>query len=200
MTSTAWHVLRATAAVTGIAVLGTGAAGAAFAEEAPGQKCGGLQAASVDGFNTDSVAPVNTLSNDVTAAIVGQHGGTTAASPTDPASAGQLQGFTFEMPPMQFGTAGEQQFDQTGTSPMMTPMMEHALPAVIGGQQVSTADQAPQQSFGQGNGMPEPVNEPANDAAGPAGDSVMPGAAGVFGTLSDSTTNDDSTSNHEFSL
>lgn len=227
MTSTARRVLRATAAVTGIATLGAGFAGSAFAAEQQADvQRGGLQVASIDGFNTESVVPVEALSTDVANAVAGGQGPKApVASPTDLASIGQLQGFNFEMPPTTLGTAaespaglaalgqagsmglehvglptaGEAQFDQTGMSPMMNPVMQHAVPAIVGGQRVSTAEDTPQ-SFGSDNGLPEPVNGPANDAAAPVTSSVMPTAASTFGTLSDSTTNDDTTSNHEFQV
>jgi hypothetical protein len=202
MTSTARRVLRATAAVTGMAALGTGIAGAAFAEEAHVQRGEGFQMASIDGFDTDSMLPVDQLSGDGTAALLG--GATapqsaTAASPTDLAAIGQLQGFTFEMPPTDFNTAGEPQFDQTGMSPMMTPVMEHALPAVLGGQKVGAADDTPQ-TVGSDNGLPQPVDGPANEATAPATSSVMPTIATAVGTVSSATTNDDTTSNHEFQV
>lgn len=229
MTSTARRVLRATAAVTGMAALGTGFAGAAFAEEAHVQRGEGFQMASIDGFDTDSVLPVDQLSGDATGALLGGAAApapqsATAASPTDLAAIGQMQGFTFEMPPLDFNTAaepagasalgsmgalgmeqvampvaGEAQFDQAGMAPMMTPVMEHALPAVLGGQQVNAADDT-SQSFGSDNGMPQPVEGPANDTAAPVTSSVMPTAATAFGTLSSATTNDGTTSNHEFQV
>lgn len=215
MTSTARRVLRVTAAVTGMAALGTGVAGAAFAEEAHVQRGSGFQTASIDGFDTESVVPIEQSTTDIgnlfaspTAPGVPSAPAATTAGPTDLAAIGQMQGFTFEMPPLDFNTAGnrvgvptagEAEFDQTGMSPMMTPVMEHALPAVLGGQRVSTAEDTPQ-SFGSDNGLPQPVDGPVNDTAAPVTGSVMPTTASAFGTISDSTTNDDTTSNHEFQL
>ncbi|MGQ0573158.1 MAG: hypothetical protein ACT4RN_03020 [Pseudonocardia sp.] len=227
MTSTARRAMRATAAVTGLAALGAGFTGSAFADEAHVQRGEGFQTASVDGFDTDSVLPVDQLSGDATAALLGG-ASAPAASPADDITAiGQMQGFTFEMPPMDFNTAaegndptgmaalgnmgsmgmehvavpvtGEEQFDQTGMSPMMTPVMEHALPAIVGGQQVNAADDS-DQSFGSDNGLPQPVDGPANEAAAPVTGSVMPTIAMMFGSVAGSTTNDDSTSNHEFQV
>lgn len=219
MTSMARRTFRATAAVTGMAALGAAFTGTAFAEEPHVQSGEGFQTASVDGFNTESMVPLESLTGDLGGAMgSAPQQKAPVASPTD---ALLPQGFTFEMPPTQFGTAqddtgmssignvgsmglehlrmgtaGEQQFGDMGMTPMMRPMMEHALPAITG-QKMSTADDS---TFGSENGLPEPANGPANEVMGPAGGSVMPTIATMMGTLGESTTNDDTTSNHEFQV
>ncbi|MGE3289619.1 MAG: hypothetical protein AB7J32_26470 [Pseudonocardia sp.] len=205
--TTARQALRATVALSGMAAIGAGAAAPAFAAEtttpnvdiAQLVEFNKLNTAGVDGFTADSIVPAGTLAADVGKALEAHRASRTAASPTDPISSiGQMPGFAFELPPTTFGTAGEQQFDQAGLAPMMTPVMQHALPALTGGQRVSTAGASDQGSVvGQDNGLPGPVNGPANEAAGPVLGGLMPAASDAVGTLSDSTTNDDTTSNHE---
>lgn len=221
MTSMARRTFRATAAVTGIAALGVGFAGSAFADEAQTKSGEGFQTASVDGFDTESMVPLESLTSDLGNAMgSAPQQKAQAASPTD---ALMPEGFTFEMPStsigtaqddtgmsslgsvgsmglehMRVGTAGEQQFDDMGMTPMMRPMMEHALPAITG--QNMAAAQQDGASFGSENGLPEPANGPANEVMGPAGGSVMPAIAAMMGTLGESTTNDDTTSNHEFQV
>lgn len=206
MTSTARQALRATVALTGMAAIGAGAATSALAAEtttpnvdlAQLVEINKLNTAGVDGFTTDSVVPVNSLAGDVAGVLASAQARKTTAGPTDSlTSIGGLPAFNFEMPPTEFGTAGEHEFDQVGMSPMMNPVMQYAVPSVLGGQRVSTAGE---DSLAQDNGLPEPVNGPANDAANPVTGSVLPSTAAVFGTLSDSTTNDGTTSNHEFQV
>lgn len=219
--TTARQTLRATLALTGMAALGAAAAAPAFAA-GPADTTGPagpaetttpnvdvaqlvelnkLNTAGVDGFTTDSVLPVESLATDVGKALAAHQASRTAAGPADPISSiGQMPGFAFELPPTSFGTAGEQQFDQTGLAPTMTPVMEHAIPAIVGGQHVSTAAADQGSVVGQDNGLPGPVNGPANQAAGPVLGGVMPATGDAVGTLSDSTTNDDTTSNHEFQV
>lgn len=213
MTSMARRTIRATAAVTGIAAIGAGLAGTALAEETsmvPNvqatdiakvdgiDQMGSVGIASVDGFNTESVAPTNALSADLATVLAGMNGRQNTAGPTDSLTAiGGMEGFQFEMPPTTFGTAGEQQFSDMGMAPMMEPMMVHALPAITG-QTISTAAEPGGSSFGSENGLPEPVDGPANDATSPATGSVMPATADTMAMLSNSTTNDDTTSNHSF--
>lgn len=234
MTSMVRRTVRATAAVTGMAALGAGFAGTAFADEpnvnfSDPMKLISVDAASVDGFDTESIAPTEALSTDVAgmlAGVAGKQAAPTASPADDVAAIGQMEGFNFEMPPLEFGTAaegndptgmsglghmgsmgmehlkfgaaGEEELAGAGLAPMMEPMMEHALPAITGGQQVRAAEQ--EETFGSDNGLPEPVDGPANDVAGPVTGSVMPAIAMMTGTVTDSTTNDDSTSNHEFQV
>lgn len=234
MTSMARRAMRVTAAVTGVAALGTGFAGNAFAAEpaidfAAPMDLLAVNTASVDGFDTESIAPTEALSGDFAETIVGatsSQGASTASSPIDPATAGALGGFHFEMPPTQFATAGEEymgetglaslghmdgvempalaaptageaQSDQLGLTPMMRPMMEHAVPAITG-QQVGVASEG--QSFGSDNGLPEPVDGPVNEVTGPVTSSVMPALAMMTAAVTDSTSNNDSTSDHSVEL
>lgn len=208
MTSKTRQALRATVALGGMAALGAGAAAPAFAAETTSPNLDvaqlvefdKLQTAGVDGFTTDSVLPVETLATDVGNALAAHDARTTTAGPTDSISSiGQMPGFSFEVPPTSFGTAGEKEFDQTGMTPMMQPVMEHALPAIVGGQRVGTASDETS-TVGQDTGLPGPVNGPFNAVAGPALAGLGPSAGDVVGTVSNSTTNDDTTSNHEFQV
>lgn len=232
MTSTARQALRATFALTGMAALGAGAATPALAAEtttpnvdiAQLVEFNKLHTAGVDGFNTDSMVPVDSLAGNVAGVLAAAQARHATSGPTDSlTSIGQLPGFNFELPQTDFGTAGptdlaalgtvgsgalqhvavptagEQQFNQVGVGPMMNPVMQYAVPAVLGGQRMGTAGPS-DESFGQDNGLPQPVNGPANDAASPVTGSLMPAVASTFGTISDSTTNDGTTSNHEFQV
>jgi len=208
MTSTARQALRAAATLTGMAALGAGVAAPAFAAEAtllPNVDVNQVvdsnkfHTAGVDGFNTESVVPTDAFANDLAHTLAAYNsrrhtadaGGLTSVTP-DP--------FVFSLEPTGLNTAGEQQFDDLGMSPMTTPMMNHAVPAILGGQKISTADSSPDQGFGQDNGLPDPADGPVNGAASPVTGSVKPTTKGAFGALSDTTSNDGTTSNHEFQV
>lgn len=198
MTSMARRTFRATLAVTGMAALGAGFAGTAFAGEPNVQKSDSLQAASVDGFNTESVVPSDQVSKDVGNVLAPKPKAATSG-PGDLTWIGQnTEPFQFSMEPTSVGTAGEEFTEPSGLSPMMTPMMEHAVPAVT--QQNLRAAKSDNSELGKSNGLPEPANGPANDAAGPVSDSVMPATASTVGTVGDTTSNGDLGSNHEFTI